>query len=157
MVSLLYQESVNYCFKRHNILYTCFMDAMKAFNCTWITGLIHKLYHLGITRNALIMCDIILRSGTSRVLAYGRLSSSFWTEQGTRQGSICSPFFYTFFMNELLIPLENSRQGLEFNSISLSVPTLPDDICHFSGVVKNVTCWSKTRLIHSSNFDETSC
>ena len=42
MVSFIYQEAVNYTLERHDVIFTCFMDALKAFDRTWISGLLHN-------------------------------------------------------------------------------------------------------------------
>lgn len=103
------------------------MDAMKAFDRTWISGVLFKLYELGLNGKTRIF-DSMLREGSSRVLSYGHLSESFPLQQGTRQGSICAPFLYTVLLDELLKTLDNSGYGLKINDISLCAPTQADDI-----------------------------
>ena len=48
--------------------------------------------------------------------------------QGTRQGSICAPFYYTIHVNGLLDELQRSDHGLMVGELKLSAPTQADDI-----------------------------
>ena len=128
MTSFIFQEASNYCIERKSTLYSCFMDATKAFDNTWYNGLLYKLHELGITGKPLRIINQMLNGGSSRILLHGQLSESFQIMQGTRQGSICSPFFYTVFLNELLCELDSSQYGFKINSIPLCSPTQADDI-----------------------------
>ena len=70
----------------------------------------------------------MLRGCSSRVHAFGHLSSSFLIQQGTRQGSIWTPFLYTVLFDGLLKQLVDSKFGLKINDVSLCAPTQADDI-----------------------------
>jgi len=128
MASFLYQEASNYCYERNDVTHTCFLDAMKAFDMTWIRGVLYKLHHLGVQGKALRIVSGMLSGASSRVVAYGHLSPPFAIEQGTRQGSTWSPFFYTVLIDELLVQLTNSQNGLTINNIPVCAPTQADDI-----------------------------
>jgi len=58
----------------------------------------------------------------------GHLSQPFHIAQGTRQGSIWSPFLYTIYINELLNNLCQSPFRLKINNIPMCAPTQADDI-----------------------------
>ena len=45
------------------------------------------------------------------VLWCGRLSSSFYVKSGVRQGGINSPWFFNFYINDLIVTLRNSGYG----------------------------------------------
>ena len=128
MVSLIYQEAVNYATERNSTLFTCFLDAQKAFDRTWICGLLYKLYQLGIKGKLLRTFKNMLTGSSSQVLANGYLSKPFEIKQGTRQGSIWSPFFYIVYINDLIHSLAKSKQGFSIDNIPLSAPTQADDI-----------------------------
>jgi hypothetical protein len=70
MVSLIYQEAVNYSRERGDVTYTCFMDAMKAFDMTWIDGVVYKLHNIGIQGKPLRLLHDMLHGASSRVLLY---------------------------------------------------------------------------------------
>lgn len=128
LVSFIYQEAANYCQERHGTTYSCFLDAMKAFDMTWINGILHKLYYLGVHGKSLRVFNQMLHGASSRVFAFGHVSAPYSIEQGCRQGSICSPFLYTVFINELLHELSQSRYGLTINNVNVAAPTQADDV-----------------------------
>ena len=70
----------------------------------------------------------MLTGASSQVLAYGHLSNRFSIHQGTRQGSIWSPWLYIVFINDLLNLIEKSKYGFKMDNVSLSGPTQADDI-----------------------------
>ena len=146
MVSFLYQEAVNYTIERNDVIFTCFMDALKAFDRTWIYGLLHKLFSFGIRGKALKIFNDILTGASSRVLAFGHLSDRFEIHQGTRQGSILSPLMYTVFIDGLLHLLEQSAYGVKLNNISLCAPTQADDI-----VLMSLTKHGLSKLLEIAN------
>ena len=65
---------------------------------------------------------------SSRVLFHGHLSEPYEILQGTRQGSILAPFFYTVFINDLLADLSSAYHGFRINDLSLCAPTQADDM-----------------------------
>ena len=52
MTFIIYQEATNYCLERDNTVYTCFLDASKAFDMTWIDSLIYKLLSFRLHQKA---------------------------------------------------------------------------------------------------------
>ena len=56
----------------------------------------------------------------------------FHIAQGTRQGSIWSPFMYTIYINELLTNLCQSLFGLKINNIPMCAATQADDVVMLS-------------------------
>jgi len=56
------------------------------------------------------------------------MSESFHIKKGTRQGSICTPFIYTVYINDLLAKLQKFQHGLCIGNLRLSAPTQVDDI-----------------------------
>ena len=51
-----------------------------------------------------------------------------YTNLGTRQGSIWSPFLYSIYINELLNNLCQSQFGLKINKIPMCAPTQADGV-----------------------------
>ena len=85
-------------------MYACFMDAEKAFDKVWLNGLLYKQYNIGITNSKDFHLLHDMFSGMkSRVLAHNLLSDWIMIEQGTRQGSLLSPFMYSVYLNDLHI------------------------------------------------------
>ena len=126
------QESRDYCIELCSPLHACYLDAKAAFDKVWLTGLVYKLHTMGIRGKLLRIVNSTLRGTRSQVLHDGRLSKPFNIEQGTRQGSICAPFYNTVYINDLLKDLSASTYGLHIGEVPLSAPTQADDIVLFS-------------------------
>ena len=94
----------------------------------WISGLLYKLHDKGIAGKDLRKINSSLRNATSRVIYSGCLSEPFAIEQGTRQSSICAPFYYTVFVDGRLEQLQASPHGLEIGDVTIAAPTQADDI-----------------------------
>ena len=143
LTSSLLQESRDYCYERGSDLHACFLDAKAAFVKVWISGLIYKLYHLRVRGKPLRIINHSLRGASSQVL---QLSEPFSIKQGTRHGSICAPFYYIVYINDLLKELSCSPHGLHIGDLSLSAPTQADDIVILSlsrkylQVLLNICC-----------------
>ena len=65
---------------------------------------------------------------TSCVKFHGCKSEWFPIQQGTRQGGVISPFLFLVYFNDLLYELERSGLGICVNNLSLSSPTVADDM-----------------------------
>ncbi len=138
MVSFILQESVHYCKERNSELYACFMDAEKVFDRVWINGLLYKLSKLGINGKDLRLISNMYSGMTSRVFYNGYTSEWVRIEQGTRQGSITSPFFYNVFLNDLLYELDTSGHGLKIGEQHLPAPTQSDDVLLLSATKRGI-------------------
>ena len=112
MVSLILQEAREFCCERGGALNVCYMGAKSAFDMVWIDRLLYKLHNMGVGGKTLIVIVNSLKGSSSRILQNGYLSEFFHIKQGTRQGSICAPFFYTVYINDLLVKLQESQHGI---------------------------------------------
>ena len=115
MVTFILQECVEYCREKGSSLYSCFMDAEKAFDRVWINGLLYKLNCLGLNFQDIRFLSDLFKDMKSRVLYNTLLSDWVPLEQGTRQGSLLSPFFYSVYINDLIILLCESEAGIIFH------------------------------------------
>ena len=91
-VTFILQESINYCQERHSPFYACFLDPAKAFDKVWIKGLLYKLFKLGFIGKDLRIFAEMFKDMKSRVYYQGLFSEYVEIKQGTRQGSLLSPF-----------------------------------------------------------------
>ncbi|MES9882637.1 MAG: reverse transcriptase family protein [Sedimenticola sp.] len=128
MVSFILQECIDYCRERGSELFTCFLDAEKAFDRVWIDGLLCKLFDFGVRGKDLRTIATMYNNMRSKVLCQGVLSDWVHVQQGTRQGAITSPFLYAVYVNDLLQQLDDSHLGLSVGDRSFSAPTQADDI-----------------------------
>ena len=79
----------------------------------------------------------------SRVLYKTLLSHLVPIEQGTRQGSLLSPLFYSVFINDLIVLLCESEAGLKIGEVYLTAPIQADDL-----LLNFLTKSELQRLIH---------
>ena len=128
MVSFIVQEVRNYCWEHDSPLNICYLDARSAFDMVWLNGLLYKLHELGIRGKPLRLISNSFNGCSSRVLLNGRLSEPYEIEQGTRQGSICAPFYYTIFIDALLHELQSSSHSIKIGSVNIGAPTQADDV-----------------------------
>ena len=89
------------------------MDAEKAFDRVWINGLLYKLHQVGLNVQDIQLLSNMFTEMKSRVLYNTLLSNCVPIEQGTRQGSLLSPLFYSVFINVLIVLLCESEAGLK--------------------------------------------
>lgn len=128
MTSFMFRESINFAKENRSRLYVCFLDVKKAFDCVWHSGLIVKLYKYGIQHYELKAVMDLYDGMMSCVKNRGYMSDWLPVLQGTRQGSVCSPFLYLVFIDELIRILEASNAGFNVNDINVSSPTVADDM-----------------------------
>ena len=92
MTSFLLSETANYANENGSLLYVCFLDVRKAFDCVWHDGLFYKLYNIGIDKAIFKILQNLYRGMTSCVKFHGCRSDWFPINQGTRQGGSYFPF-----------------------------------------------------------------
>jgi hypothetical protein len=92
-------------------LYVAFMDARKAFDVAWHTGLFRDLYTFGITDDNWLFFKHWYLNVASKIRWKQNLSDSINELQGVRQGGVWSPTAYKIFINSLLDTLERNQLG----------------------------------------------
>jgi hypothetical protein len=102
------ESIVNFFTARGSPVFTAALDASKAFDKVNRYALFHKLICLGIPLYLLcILVDWHFKlSGC--VLWNGCLSSMFAIKSGVRQGGINSPWFFSVYINDLILRLRDS-------------------------------------------------
>ena len=143
MVTFIVQECAEYCKERGSCLYSCFMDAEKAFDRVWINGLLYKLHQTGLNVHDIQLLSNMFTDMKSRVLYSSLLSKWVPIEQGTRQGSLLSPMFYSVYVNELIVLLCESEAGLKIGNLYFTAPTQADDL-----LLNSLTRSGLQKLVH---------
>ena len=121
-------ESVYYVKENNSKLYTCFLDAQKAFDKVWHDGLFIKLHEMGLDLYLWKLIVSLHSDLYSYVLFRGFMSPRFQIHKGTRQGGVLSPYLFLCFINALLDELCESKLGLIVNGINLTCPSVADDM-----------------------------
>ena len=110
-------------------VYTCFLDASKAFDRVEHWSLFKKL----IDRNVpLVVVRLLVHWYRHQTLCvkWGRNTSSFFTvTNGVRQGGILSPFLFTLYVDDLSHRLNNSKVGCHINNVCINHLFYADDLC----------------------------
>ena len=110
-------------------VYTCFLDASKAFDRVEHWSLFKKL----IDRNVpLVVVRLLVHWYLQQTLCvkWGRNTSSFFTvTNGVRQGGILSPFLFTLYVDDTSHRLNNSKVGCHINNVCINHLFYADDLC----------------------------
>ena len=126
--SFILLESIAWCKEHHWKAFIAFLDARKAFDTVWHTGLFVKLREFGLTGDAWDTLHFWYRHLSSRVKWQGSISRAFPILQGVRQGALLSPLMYAIYINDLLIELEACQFGVRIGSLFCGSPTYADDM-----------------------------
>ena len=109
-------------------LYVAFMDARKAFDVVWHTGLFRDLYTFDITGDNWLFFKHWYDNVASKVRWKQNLSDSINELQGVRQCGVWSPTAYKIFINSLLDTLERNQLGAYLGTHYCGTPTVADDV-----------------------------
>ena len=111
MCTLIIKEVINYYNKNGSNIYSCFLDATKAFDRVRYDQLFSLLLKRKLNAvDIRALLDLYSRQRT-RTVWDGAYSASFTSINGIRQGSIASPIMYCVYMDELLKRLELQGYG----------------------------------------------
>jgi hypothetical protein len=104
------------------------MDARKAFDVVWHTGLFRDLYTFGITGDNWLFFKQWYDNVASKVRWKKNLCDSINELQGVRQGGVWSPTAYKLFINSLLDTLERNQLGAYPGTHYCGTTTVADDV-----------------------------
>ena len=130
--SLILQEGIEECKSTRSKAFIAFLDARKAFDTVWHSGLFFKLSQSGIAPSIWKVLYFWYSHLESAVMWDNSFSQYFPVTQGVRQGAVLSPILYSFFVNDLLFQLESLNGGLFIGSTFVGAPTYVDDVCLIS-------------------------
>ena len=127
-VSLLLQESINYNRNKGENVYVAFLDIRKAFDTVWISGLLHKLFKMGMDPEAVMLIRESFTNFQCTTYISGKKSTWFEPNRGVHQGAPLSMTLYEIYINDLLQQLKSCEFGLRLRELNVSSPTFADDI-----------------------------
>ena len=128
MTSFCVKEAISFCKENRSKLYACFLDVRKAFDTVWHLGLFYKLSKFSAKGLMLKAIINLYDNMESYVRFKGYTSDSFQVLQGTRQGGVLSPILYLVSIDDLILELKASMEGLIVYNIILGSPTVADDM-----------------------------
>ena len=111
MCTLVLKEVINYYLNNNSDVYTCFIDATKAFDRIRYDKLFKILINRGVPAMALRALLDLYQRQVLRTSWNGKFSRSFSPSNGIRQGGVISPLLFCVYMDELLKRLETEGVG----------------------------------------------
>ncbi len=117
-------------YKSHNSpIFSCFLDASKAFDRVNYWSLFKKLIQRGIPYMIVRLLSYWYESQQFSVKWANCTSSYFNTCNGVRQGGILSPRLFSLYLDDLSILLRNSQVGCYIDSTCTNHFFYADDMC----------------------------
>ncbi len=93
---------------RQEVALAVLFDVEKAFDMLWKEGLLIKMKSLGIDSRAYNWVMDFLYDRKIRVRVDSEHSSVYTVENGTPQGSVCSPLLFNIMINDIFSQAEQS-------------------------------------------------
>ena len=109
--SWLVNEVTTYFMRRGTAVAACLLDCSKAFDKCKFDKLFSKLIDKGLPPIVVRVLIFIYEEQTGWVKLAGKRSTSFGLSNGTRQGSVLSPVFFSIYLDDLLRELRRLQLG----------------------------------------------
>ena len=126
--AFILQEAISSFRRKKKKAYVAFLDAQKAFDSVWHSGLLVKLRDKGVPPHIWKVIKHWYTSSFTAVLWDEHPSEFIPIDQGVRQGAILSPLLYSIYVDELLDTLAASGAGAHINSLYVGAPMFADDL-----------------------------
>jgi retron-type reverse transcriptase len=121
-------------------LYVCFIDFSAAFDTVWRNALLYKLIHIGIGGNFLRVIRDMYSSVSFAIKYDNKLTDSFETTVGVKQGCVLSPIFFNIYLSDLPSIFDSNCDPVTLNNTSLSCLMYADDLIILSESAKGLKC-----------------
>ena len=126
--TLTVKEVINYYIKKDSEVYSCCVDATKAFDRVQHDRLFEILIQRKVPAIVIrLMMDMYKRQ-EMRTVWCGQISDTFNTINGVRQGGIISPALFCVFMDELLNGLQSAGDGCWIDNNYFGAVGYADDL-----------------------------
>ena len=109
-------------------LFACFVDFQKAFDSVWRTGLFYQLIKYGMNLHIIkILKDMYDKTSVCLKLN-GKLTHTFKTYRGVRQGCNLSPKLFNILINDIPKIFDSSCEPVKLGSVKLNCLMYADDL-----------------------------
>ena len=109
-------------------LYICFIDFSAAFDTVWRNALLYKLTQFGVGGQFLRVIQNMYSSVLFAVKCNNKLTDSFETTVGVKQGCVLSPIFLNIFLSDLPGIFDSSCDPVHLNDLPLNCLLYADDL-----------------------------
>ena len=109
-------------------LFVCFIDFSKAFDTVWRSALLYKLMQAGIGGHLINIIRDMYSSVSFAVKYDSKLTDTFDTTVGVKQGCILSPMFFNIFTSDIPKIFDNSCDPVLLDKYRLSCIMYADDL-----------------------------
>lgn len=128
MCSVVYMEVVDHYLKGGSDVYSCLLDASKAFDRVHFGKLFTILFEKGLPSCIIrILYDSYLRQYTCAMWG-DHISKFFNVSNGVKQGGVLSPILFTLYIDKLLMKLRRIGSGCHINGTFVGVLSYADDL-----------------------------
>ena len=111
MCSLVYNEIINYYLSNNSNVYSCLLDASKAFDKVHYEKIFHILLNQKVPFCIIRLSMDSFERQMARVMWNSHVSEYFSISNGVKQGGVISPVMFNLYFDNLLIYLEQSGLG----------------------------------------------
>ena len=122
------KEVIDYFRKRNTTVFTCFLDASKAFDRVNHKVLFESLLKRGVPGYLVRLLVFWYRSQSMCVRWGQTYSDRFYVTNGVRQGGILSPYLFNVYMDELSRRLNKENIGCTIGDLKINHVMYADDL-----------------------------
>ena len=128
MCSLVYHEIINHYMSNNSNVYSCLLDASKAFDKVHYGKLFHILLNRKVPFCIIRLLMDSFERQRARVMWNSHVSDYFSISNGVKQGGVISPVLFNLYLDNLLISLKQSGLGCHINGTYMGALGYADDI-----------------------------
>ena len=128
LCTLMYSEIINHYTNNKSNVYSCLLDASKAFDLVHFGKLFRILLSTDIPRCIIrLIFDSYIRQRAC-VTWNSTKSLYFSIHNGVKQGGVISPIFFNLYLDPMLIRHRESRIGCHINNVFTGALAYADDV-----------------------------
>ena len=109
-------------------LYACFVDFQKAFDSVWRTGMFYKFIKYGMNKHLIKLFRNMYDKTRISLKLNSRITPSFRTYKGVRQGCILSPRLFNLFINDIPDIFDSSCEPVKIGNKYINCLMYADDL-----------------------------